>query len=162
MKILTDFGYISLRWIWVALTILFSVIEVFTFGLTTVWFAIAAFVMIFVSFLNIPLLYQALIFLVISTTLLIFTRPVALRKFKVGREKTNVDSLVGKHALVVKPIGEFDKGEVKLQGQIWSARSEDGSTIDENTKCEVVRIEGVHAIVRKITIEEINSREEKT
>jgi membrane protein implicated in regulation of membrane protease activity len=146
---LFDFGSISIRWIWVVLTVIFAIIEVFTLGLTTVWFAIAAFLMIFVSFLPIPLIYQVVIFLVISTALLIFTRPVALRKFKVGRVKTNVDSLVGKQALVVKKIGEFDKGEVKLQGQIWSARSEDSSVIDEDTKCEVVRIEGVHAIVRK-------------
>lgn len=148
---LTDFGYISIRWIWVAVTVVFTLVEVFTMGLTTIWFALAAFVMIFLSFLPIPLIYQLAIFLVISAALLIFTRPVALKKFKTGREKTNVDSLVGKHALVTKQIGEFDKGEVKLNGQIWSARSEDGSLISEGSKCEVVRIEGVHAIVRVLS-----------
>jgi len=145
---LFDFGYVSILWIWVALTIVFAVIEVFTLGLTTIWFALASLVMVFLSFLPIPLVFQILIFLAISAVLLIFTRPVALKKFKAGREKTNVDSLVGKHALVIKQIGEFDNGEVKLNGQIWSARSQDGSTINEGTKCEVVRIEGVHAIVR--------------
>jgi membrane protein implicated in regulation of membrane protease activity len=56
--------------------------------------------------------------------------------------------LAGKHALVTKKITEFDSGEVKLNGQIWTARSEDGSTLDEGSKCEVVRIEGVQAVVR--------------
>ena len=153
---LTDFGYISAHWLWVALTILFAIIEVFTLGLTTVWFALGAFVMVFLTLLpfNLPLAAQISIFLIISGALLVFTRPIAIKKFKVGRVKTNVDSLVGMNALVVKQIGEFDKGEVKLNGQIWSALSEDSSTIEEGSKCEVVRIEGVHAIVRKYKREE--------
>jgi membrane protein implicated in regulation of membrane protease activity len=145
---LFDFGYISIRWVWVALTIVFSLIEAFTLGLTTIWFALAAFVMIFLSFLPIPLEFQLLIFLAISAVLLFFTRPIAIKKFKAGRVKTNVDSLVGKHALVIKQIGEFERGEIKLNGQIWSARSHDNSEINEGSKCEVIKIEGVQAIVR--------------
>ncbi|MDR0878996.1 MAG: NfeD family protein, partial [Treponema sp.] len=112
------------------------------------WFAIAALVMVFLSFLPIPLPGQLIIFLVISAALLIFTRPVAIKKFKMGKEKTNVDSLVGMDALVTKDITEFEKGEVKLNGQIWSARSETNGEIKTGTKCTVVRIEGVQAIVR--------------
>ena len=147
---LFDFGLVSIRWIWVALVIIFALIEVFTFGLTTIWFAIAALVMVFLSFLPIPLSAQILIFLGLSAALLIFTRPLAVKKLKIGREKTNVDSLIGKHALVTKRISEFEKGEVKLNGNIWSARSGDTTEIAEGTKCEVVRIEGVQAIVRPL------------
>jgi membrane protein implicated in regulation of membrane protease activity len=151
MKLLFDFGInIEFRWIWLGLAIVLAVIEGLTLGLTTIWFAIAALVMVFVSFLPIPLLFQLLIFAAISAALLFFTRPIAIKKFKVGRVKTNVDSLVGKHALVIKQIAEFERGEVKLNGQIWSAKTEDGAAITEGTKCEVVRIEGVQAIVKKI------------
>ena len=147
---LFNFGYISPRAIWLILTIVFTLIEIFTFGLTTVWFAIAALIMIFVSFLPIPFVYQVIIFLVISSTLLIFTRPIAVKKFKTGRVKTNVDSLAGQQALVIKQIGEFNAGEIKVNGQVWSARSEDNTVIDEGNKCEILRIEGVHAVVRII------------
>jgi membrane protein implicated in regulation of membrane protease activity len=152
---LFDFGSISIRWFWAALTVFFAIIEVFTLGLTTVWFALAALVMVFLSFLHIPLVYQVMIFLAISAVLLFFTRPIAVKKLKIGREKTNVDSLIGKCALVTKEITEFDRGEVKLNGQIWTARTEDGSALAEGIKCEVVRIEGVQAIV-KIYNEEDN------
>jgi len=64
-----------------------------------------------------------------------------------------VDSLIGMHALVTKKISEFERGEVKLNGQFWTARSEDGSVINEGIKCEVVRIEGVQAIVRVLNVE---------
>jgi membrane protein implicated in regulation of membrane protease activity len=146
---LFDFGYVHPRWIWVALVIIFAVIEGLTLGLTTIWFALAALVLVFLSFLPIPLPYQILIFLAISAVLLIFTRPIALKKLKIGKVKTNVDSLIGKHALVMKQITEFDRGEIKVNGQIWSARLEEGtvSPLIEGTICEVVRIEGVQAVV---------------
>jgi membrane protein implicated in regulation of membrane protease activity len=147
---LFGFGFVSMRWIWVALVIVFALIEVFTLGLYTVWFALAALVMVFLSLLDIPLSVQLLIFLAISSVLLIFTRPLAIKKLKLGREKTNVDSLVGMHALVTRAIREFEKGEVKLNGQFWSARAEDNSAVPEGTKCEVVKIEGVQAIVRPL------------
>jgi membrane protein implicated in regulation of membrane protease activity len=152
---LFSFGLVPVRWIWVALVIVFALIEVFTLGLTTVWFAIAALVMVFLSFIKIPLTVQILIFLAIATLLLIFTRPLAIKKFKIGQEKTNVDSLIGKHALVVKTIGEFERGEVKINGLIWSARSEDNTEITEGSKCEIIRIEGVQLIVRKLMEENV-------
>jgi membrane protein implicated in regulation of membrane protease activity len=147
---LWSFGYISIWWIWVALVIIFSLIEIFTLGLVTVWFALAALVMVFLSFLKIPLAIQILIFLIISAVLLIFTRPLAVKKFKVGRVKTNVDSLVGKHALVTKKIGEFERGEAKVNGLVWTARSEKNIEIAEGTKCEILRIEGVQLIVQPL------------
>jgi membrane protein implicated in regulation of membrane protease activity len=150
---LFSFGVVPVRWIWVALVIIFALIEIFTMGLTTVWFAISALLMVFLSFINIPMTVQILIFLAIATLLLIFTRPLAIKKFKIGQEKTNVDSLIGKHALVVKTIGEFERGEAKINGQIWSARSEDNAEITEGSKCEILRIEGVQLIVRKLTEE---------
>jgi membrane protein implicated in regulation of membrane protease activity len=149
MKILFDFGFsIDSHWIWLGIAVFMAIIEAFTFGLTTIWFALAALVMIFVSFLPIPFVFQVMIFLAISACLLVFTRPLALKKFKIGRIKTNVDSLAGKNALVLKQVTEFDRGEIKLNGQIWSAKSENGETINEGTKCKVVRIEGVQAIVK--------------
>jgi len=141
-------GFVPIHWLWVALTVLFAIIEVFTLGLTTIWFAIAALVMVFLSFLHIPLVSQVLIFLAISAVLLFYTRPIAVKKLKIGKVKTNVDSLIGKCALVTKKITEFDRGEVKINGLIWTARTEDGSTLTEGSKCEIVRIEGVQAIVR--------------
>jgi membrane protein implicated in regulation of membrane protease activity len=141
-------GFIPTHWFWVVLTVILAVIEVLTLGLTTIWFAIAALVMVFLSFLHMPLVYQILIFLIISAVLLFFTRPIAIKKLKIGKVKTNVDSLAGKCALVTKMITEFDNGEVKINGLIWTAKTEDGSALAEGSKCEIVRIEGVHAIVK--------------
>ncbi|MEE0132881.1 MAG: NfeD family protein [Treponema sp.] len=143
-----------LPWFWLFLMILFTVIEVATFGLTTIWFALGALVMLFLSPLPIPFLWQILLFLIISSVLLIFTRPIAVKKLKVGREKTNTDSLIGEKALVIKKITEFEKGLVKIRGIEWSAQSIDGKPIAKDETCIVERIEGVTVVVGRGVLEE--------
>jgi len=126
-----------------------TIIEVVTLGLTTIWFALGALVMIFLSFTPIPFAVQILIWLLISSALLYFTRPYAIRKLKVGREKTNADSLLGKKALVVKKITKFEKGEIKVNGIIWGAKTDTEEDLEKDSECEIVKIEGVTAVVKK-------------
>ncbi len=143
-----------LPWFWLFVMILFTAIEVVTFGLTTIWFALGALVMLFLSPLPIPFLWQVLLFLIISSVLLIFTRPIAVNKLKVGREKTNADSLIGEKALVIKEITEFEKGLVKVHGMEWSAQSIDGKPMAKDEICIVERIEGVTVLVGRGLLEE--------
>jgi len=141
-----------MQWVWLGLVIFFALFELYTYSLTTVWLAIAALVMVFLSLLleSMSLPAQILVFLAISAVLLIFTRPLAVKKFKMGKTKTNVDSLAGRHAIVQKSITEFERGEVKINGQTWAAVSEDGSEIAAGNKCEILRVEGVKLIVRQL------------
>ena len=139
----------NLPWFWLSMVIIFTVIELFTAGLTTIWFAIGSIPMIFLSFLPIPFLYQVLIMLVISIVLLIFTRPFFVKKLNANKEKTNVDALIGKTALVTKKITKFEKGEVKIDGKIWTAKSVSDEDLEEGTECLLQSIEGVTAIVSK-------------
>jgi membrane protein implicated in regulation of membrane protease activity len=139
----------NLPWFWLGMAIIFTLIEVFTAGLTTIWFAIGSIPMIFLSFLPIPFLYQVLIMLVISIVLLIFTRPFFVKKLNANKEKTNVDALIGKTALVTKKITKFEKGEVKIDGKIWTAKSVSDEDLDAGTECLLQSIEGVTAIVSK-------------
>ena len=139
----------NLPWFWLGMVIVFTVIEIFTAGLTTIWFAIGSIPMIFLSFLPIPFLYQVLIMLVISIVLLIFTRPFFVKKLNANKEKTNVDALIGKTALVTKKITKFEKGEVKIDGKIWTAKSVSDEDLEEGTECLLQSIEGVTAIVSK-------------
>ena len=137
-----------LPWVWFAVAVVCTVIEAATLALTTIWFAAGALVMVFLSFLPIPPAWQVLIFLVISAALLGFTRPIAVKKLKIGRVKTNVESLIGGLGLVVKDITQFEAGEVKIGGSIWNARSAGGEAILAGAECAVERIEGVTLYVR--------------
>jgi membrane protein implicated in regulation of membrane protease activity len=138
----------NLPWFWFVLTVFLTIIEGFTMALTTIWFALGALVLIPLSFLPLPFSVQVLLFLLISGSFLFFTRPFAIKKLHIGKEKTNIDSLIGASALVVKTITKFEKGEVKLQGNIWTAKTENETELVEGSECTIVRIEGVTAIVK--------------
>jgi membrane protein implicated in regulation of membrane protease activity len=89
------------------------------------------------------------LFLLIAVVLLVFTRPIAIKKLKVGKVKTNVNDLVGREAIVTKTIAKYEKGEIKIQGQIWTAIAEGNNEVEAGTECTVIRIEGVKAIVQR-------------
>ncbi|MBQ7158796.1 MAG: NfeD family protein [Treponema sp.] len=141
----------NLPWFWLAVTVLCIIIEGISMGtLTSIWFGCGAFVMIFLSFLPIPFRWQLLIFVVLSLVLLIFTRPFAVKKLKVKKTPTNSDSLIGKKVLVTEKITELEKGAVKINGVIWTARSENSEGLPKGTECIVTNIEGATAVVKKI------------
>ena len=130
---------------WLALLILLVLIELATMGLTTIWFAAGALVATIAAACGAPVLVQVILFLVVSVLMLVFTRPVAMRYFNVGRAKTNVDSMLGER-------GRIDNlhscGQVTLKGMEWSARSQETEgTIEEGTVVIVKKIDGVKLIV---------------
>jgi membrane protein implicated in regulation of membrane protease activity len=150
------YEFILTPWFWLALTVVFTLVELAcSFNLVTIWFAISSLIMIFVSgfteLADTPIRFRLHlgIFLFIAIVLLVFTRPIAVRKLKVGKVKTNVDDLIGRDALVIKGISKYGRGEVKIRGQIWTAISDADEEITENTECVIIRIEGVKAVVRK-------------
>ncbi len=135
---------------WMVILILCIVIEVLTLGLTTIWFAAGALVAIFAALLYAPIFVQVILFLLVSLTLLFFTRPIAVKYFNRDRVKTNVESMVGRQAIVT---GEIDNvqatGQVTVSGQAWSARSwDDKVRIPAGAVVVVVAISGVKLIVR--------------
>ena len=91
---MVNFIISNMMWIWLAIMIVCLVIEFFTFSLTTIWAAIAAFPMIFISKTKLPIQYQILIFAVLTVVLILVTRPFAVKKLKIGKNKTNEDKII--------------------------------------------------------------------
>lgn len=134
--------------IWLLLAVICALIEAFTLGLTTIWFTGGAVIASISAMAGCPLLIQIIIFLAVSILLLYFTRPVAKKKLKIGREKTNVDALAGKEAVVTVAIPPMGTGQVKVDGLVWTAvSSEKHTAIPAGTTVKIESIEGVKLIV---------------
>lgn len=144
---------------WLVLLILCIGIEVLTLGLTTIWFAGGALVAIFASLLYAPIFVQVILFFLVSLLLLFFTRPIAVKYFNRDRVKTNVESMVGRQAIVTSEIDNLQAvGQVTVNGQEWSARSVDDKVrIPAGTVVTVAAISGVKLIVR--TLEQFGMQE---
>ena len=136
-------------WGWLGIAVVCALIEGLTLGLTTIWFSLSAVLMIFISLLHPPLYLQLLIFVLTALILLFFTRPAALTFLHTKREKTNADGLIGKKALVLHDITKWEKGQVKINGVVWTAASVDNADIPAGSECLIEKIEGVTLIVRK-------------
>lgn len=96
-----------------------------------------------------PLWVQIVLFLVVSALLLFFTRPVAVKYFNKDRVRTNVESLIGKQAIVISEINNLQGiGQVTVNGQEWSARSTDEeAAIPVGCVVIIERVSGVKLIV---------------
>ena len=102
--------------------------------------------------LNGGIYLQVILFLIISLILLFFTRPIAMKHFNKERAKTNLDTLIGKQAIVTIPIHNLQEtGQVMLEGKEWTARTRDSSVKYEKDKLvKIVSIKGVKLIVEAV------------
>lgn len=135
-------------WSWLLIIVVCIIIEALTISLTTTWFAIGALIAWFVSLVGLSLQTQIIIFLLVSIICLIFTRPIAIKKLKIGKTKTNLDSLIGKCVKVKSTINNLNnEGMVVVNGLEWAARSFNDEIIEKDEIVCVREIKGVKLIV---------------
>ena len=139
--------------VWLALLILFFIVEASTVTVVSIWFAAGSLAALIASMLGAPTWLQTVLFFVVSVALLLALRPVTKKYFTPRLTKTNVDSVIGCTGVVIHPIDNIaGVGNVKLGGMEWSARSTSGDTIPEGTVIRVDRIEGVKVFVSKAEV----------
>ena len=134
---------------WLITVVVLLVIEIATMGLTTIWFAGGALIALMFALAGVSMYAQIGAFLITSVILLVCTRPLAVKFFNQKREKTNMDTVIGKQAIVLKEIDNLkEKGQVSLNGMEWSARTyEEGIVLPAGAVVEVKEIQGVKLIV---------------
>ncbi len=136
---------------WLVIFVVLLLVEIFTMGLTTIWFAGGALLAFLAGLLGFGLAVQVILFIVVSAVLLVLTRPLAVKYFNQGRQKTNAESLIGQHALVLEEIDTLQaRGRVEVGGQEWSAKTDrpDGR-IEAGSVVVIDGIQGVKLIVRE-------------
>lgn len=137
--------------VWLAVVIVAVIAEASSCALVSIWFIPAAVISMILSFFSVPLWIQIVVFIACAALLLIFSRTVFKKTLKLKPVATNADAVIGEEAIVIEPIDNIaGHGQVKVRGQIWTARA-----ADHNVKYEkgdillVVAIEGVKLICRK-------------
>ena len=134
--------------IWLSLFVCFVILEAASVQLVGIWFAIFSLVSLALALFGVPEWVQLVVFIVGSTFLLIITRPFAKRFMKGSQTKTNADRVIGTEAVVIHEINnDTAEGQVKVLGQVWSARSQAGEVIPVDAKVIVRSIEGVKVMV---------------
>ena len=105
-------------YVWLILFIVLTAIEMATFQLVTIWFAVGAVAAFITSLFSTSLEIQLIVFLAVSMLLLILVRPIAGRFLQTKTVKTNVDSLIGDYATVTARIHNQEGfGKAVIRGQ---------------------------------------------
>ena len=137
--------------IWVILAALLAAAEVmasFTFILGPI--AIAALVPAIVAALGGALELQLASFIVASIASLLLIRPIARRHLRTPAQiRTGTAALIGSRAVVVDRV-DANSGQVKIGGEVWTARPYDEDDIYEpGLRVEVIKIDGATALVQE-------------
>lgn len=137
--------------IWLIIAGICLVIEIMTAGFLVFWLAIGALISMIVSLFTDSILIQTAVFVISSAILIFATKPFVKKFAKTKNVKTNAFSIIGQNGIVTKEIDSINaKGQVKIDGETWSAVGKDDMDIPKGTEIEVLDIKGVKAVVAPV------------
>lgn len=136
---------------WLIFAGLCFVAEFMTEGFLICWFGVGALAAMGLSFLTNNFIWQLVVFAVVSAILILSTRKLT-KKLSSKTVPTNVYTIIGKKAIVSTTIDNVKgQGQVKVDGDIWSAKNEtEEEIIPEGSTVEIVKVDGVKVIVKKV------------
>ncbi|WP_306216020.1 NfeD family protein [Actinoplanes sp. RD1] len=137
--------------LWLVLAIALAIGEAFTATFLIIFFAAGALAAAGVAALGGPVLLQVIVFALVSGLSVGMLRPIITRHarsaLETGETPFGIEALEGQHATVLEEVGA-DKGLVKVEGELWTARSFDGHEIYEpGERVRIIKVKGATVIV---------------
>ena len=136
---------------WLGVVVVSFVVEAMTAGLVSIWFVPGALASMVLAIFKAPLFIQIPVFFILSVCGIILAKTVWKGILHPNSGvKTNVDALVGSRAVVTERVDNLSGcGQVRVDSQIWSARSMDPDIVFEvGEVVSVMAIEGVKLICK--------------
>ena len=136
------------RWIWLGVTAIFGIGEIFTAGFFMLPFAVGAVVAFILALLGVDPAIVLTVFLVVSVlTLVLFQRLV--RQGDQRQHPVGANRYAGRRVLVLERVDRVSgTGRVRLDTEIWRATT-DGDPIEEGAEVRVVEMRGTRLVVAR-------------
>lgn len=135
--------------LWGLIAIAAIIVEAVTSELVSIWFMPASIISLILAICKVDFWIQILVFALTTVLFMFFFRAILKKKIRKNPASvTNADALIGEKAIVIVPIDNIKaEGQVKIKGQIWSAKMKTGTEIIEtDTLVTVTAIEGVKLV----------------
>jgi membrane protein implicated in regulation of membrane protease activity len=134
--------------IWSIVAVALALGEIATLSFFLGPIAVAAVLAAIVAAFGAGVVLQLIVFIAGSLGTLALLRPIAVRHLRTpARMRTGAAALVGTKALVLERV-DVHGGQVKIGGEVWSARAYDeAQVIEPGARVDVVKIEGATALV---------------
>ena len=138
----------ELIWIWAIVVAISLVVEFATMQMVSIWIALGALVGLILSAIGgVALEIQIIVSCVVAMISIVFLRKFALKFLHKTKDTKPADSIIGRPCEVTKEILKETAGEVKLNGVLWTAISED--TLNVGEKAVVIEAIGNKIKVKK-------------
>ena len=145
----------TMFWIWLAVIVVTVVIEGITLDMVSVWFTAGAIVPLILAAVGaVGWEIQLIIFIVVSTVLILTLRKVTKRLLFKNGSKEQINTIIGKQTKMIEDATEDTMGSIKINDVVWSAKSEKDETIKKGELVEIIRVSGNKAIVKKVNVKE--------
>lgn len=134
---------------WLIVAGICFIFEMATVGFLIFWLGLGALFAMVTSFITDNIFIQTIVFVISSIVFIFFTKPF-VKKFIDSKDSivTNSYSIIGKHAIVIKTIDSTQgEGQIKVDGDIWSAKCDSDETIPKGAEVIIQKIDGVKAVV---------------
>ena len=135
---------------WSVVIVAAIIIEISTITLTSVWFALGGVVALVLAIFEVDFLWQLLAFVGVSAVALIATRPIAKKMNTKDVIHTNADKIIQMVGIVTKTIPAGEVGEVRVNSELWRAKSMDLEDIEVGEKIIVNNLDGNKVVVSRI------------
>jgi membrane protein implicated in regulation of membrane protease activity len=137
--------------LWIVLAIALAIGEAFTATFLLIMFSAGALAAAGAAALGGGLLLQVIVFALVSGLSMGAVRPIIVRHARpaveTGETPIGVEALEGSHGTVLEEV-DADHGMIKIDGELWQARSFDGNEkYLPGERVRVLRVRGATAIV---------------
>lgn len=136
--------------IWLAIGIVFLIVELLTTALVSIWFVPAAIITCLLTFVIDSLLWQIAIFVVLSAVFMVIARKIYKKHIKKPIDDVDQnEKLLGKTATVTEDTNAFT-GRILVGDVYWRAVTENGETIPKGETVVIKSVEGTTLKIKKL------------
>jgi membrane protein implicated in regulation of membrane protease activity len=136
--------------VWMALAMLLGVAELVSLDLVLLMLAGGALAGVLTALVGLTVPVQVLAAVATSVAMLALVRPSVVKRLHSGPDLVQGhDKLIGKQGVVISEVS-CDGGQVRIAGEVWTARPYDeDAVIEAGAKVDVFEIRGATAVVHK-------------
>lgn len=137
-------------YVWLGILAISVILEFLTLDLVSIWVALGSLIAMILALCGVQLIYQIISAGVVSIACILCLRRFCLKFLNKDKSKTNLDMAVGVRTKLLKSIGLDDRGEIKYNGIIWTAMTDDDEEIEQGELVEIVKVNGNKMVVKKV------------
>ena len=137
-------------WIWLLLALLAFVLELATpSALISIWFSVGALFAALSAYVYPNFTFELTVFMGVSALSFAYFRPIFSKVFKINKQATNADRLIGYEGRLSEEVTPEKWGALNVSGIRYSVISEDNKTLKKDTWVKVVALAGAKLVVKE-------------